>query len=71
MNENKSQQQRDQLHDTETERTHKKEIAASGTHDPNQKEKDSNVRTQADSGELGQSNTQTTDPGKLNRRDSL
>ncbi len=70
MNENKTPQQAGQSHGAEIERTHEmyeKGTPAPGTRDAGKEGKDFVADTQAENGELGQSNTQATDPGKLNR----
>lgn len=70
MDEKKSTQQADETHGEEIARTHEmyeKGTPAPGTRDAGKEGKDFVAHTQSENGELGQSNTQATDPGKLNR----
>lgn len=65
----KEEQRPDQTHGQEIERTHElyeKGGPAPGTRDAGEEGKDFVAHTQNDNGESGQSNTQTTDPGKQN-----
>lgn len=65
-----SNKQADKAHGAEIERTHEmyeKGAPAPGTRDAGKDGEDFVAHTQAENGELGQSNTQATDPGKLNR----